>query len=32
MGVIYNTQNVDEKYSTIIEPNLYYKSVLIPGM
>lgn len=32
MGVIYNTQNVDEKYSAIIEPNLYYKSVLIPGI
>lgn len=32
MGVIYNTQNVDESYSAIIEPNLYYRSVLIPGM
>lgn len=32
MSVIYNTQNVDEKYSAIIEPNLYYKSVLIPGV
>lgn len=32
MGVIYNTQNVDEKYSAIIEPNLYYKSVLSPGL
>ena len=32
MGVIYNTQNVDEKYLSIIEPNLYYKSVLIPGL
>ena len=32
MAVLYNTQNVDEKYSAIIEPNLYYKSVLIPGV
>ena len=32
MAVIYNTQNVDEKYLSIIEPNLYYKSVLIPGV
>lgn len=32
MGVIYNNQNVDEKYLSIIEPNLYYKSVLIPGL
>lgn len=32
MSVIYNSQNVDEKYSSIIEPNLYYKSVLIPGL
>ena len=31
-GVIYNTQQVDEKYLSIIEPNLYYKSVLIPGV
>jgi len=32
MSVIYNTQYVDEKYSSIIEPNLYYDSVLIPGV
>ncbi|MCK4258757.1 MAG: hypothetical protein KAX49_07250 [Halanaerobiales bacterium] len=32
MSVIYNTQYVDEKYSKIIEPNLYYDSVLIPGV
>lgn len=32
MAVIYNTQNVDEKYSAIVEPNLYYKSVLVPGI
>jgi len=32
MSVIYNTQYVDEKYSSIIEPNLYYDSVLVPGV
>jgi hypothetical protein len=32
MAVIYNTQYVDEKYSAIIEPNLYFDSVLIPGV
>jgi len=32
MSVVYNTQYVDEKYSAIIEPNLYYDSVLIPGV
>ena len=32
MAVIYNTQYVDEKYLSIIEPNLYLKSVLIPGV
>lgn len=32
MSVIYNTQYVDEKYSTIVEPNLYYGSVLQPGI
>lgn len=32
MAVLYNTQNVDEKYLSIIEPNLYYKSVLIPKL
>lgn len=31
-GVIYDTQQVDEKYLSIIEPNLYYKSVLSPGL
>lgn len=31
-NVIYNTQYVDEKYASIIEPNLYYKSVLTPGV
>lgn len=32
MAVIYNTQYVDEKYSAIVEPNLYYDSVLQPGL
>ena len=32
MSVIYNTQYVDEKYLSIVEPNLYYKSVLQPGI
>jgi hypothetical protein len=31
MSVIYNTQYVDEKYSAIIEPNLFYDSVLQPN-
>ncbi len=32
MAVIYNTQYVDEKYASIVEPNLYYDSVLQPGV
>lgn len=32
MSVIYNTQYVDEKYLPILEPNLYYNSVLQPGI
>lgn len=32
MAVIYNTQYVDEKYVSIVEPNLYYGSVLQPGI
>lgn len=32
MAVLYNTQNVDEKYSSILEPNLYYNSVMVPGV
>lgn len=32
MSVIYNTQYVDEKYASIVEPNLYYDSVLQPGV
>lgn len=32
MAVMYGTQNVDEKYSSAIEPNLYSDTVLIPGV
>lgn len=32
MAVIYGEQNVDEKYSSIVEPNLYSDSVLIPNI
>lgn len=32
MAIMYNSQNVDEKYSPILEPNLYYGSIFIPGI
>lgn len=32
MAIMYNQQNVDEKYSPILEPNLYYGSIFIPGI
>lgn len=32
MGVIYGSLNVDEKYSSIVEPNLYYDSIFVPGV
>lgn len=32
MAVLYGSQNVDEKYSKAIEPNLYTDTVLIPGV
>lgn len=32
MPVLYNEQNVDEKYQGIVEPNLYYGSVFVPGV
>ena len=32
MAVLYGAQNVDEKYSSAIEPNLYSDTVLIPGV
>jgi hypothetical protein len=31
MAVLYNSVNVDEKYSTILEPNLFYDNVFQPG-
>ena len=31
MAVLINAQNVDEKYSPILEPNLFYASVFVPG-
>lgn len=31
MSVIYGSLNVDEKYSGILEPNLFYDSVFVPG-
>lgn len=32
MAVLYGSQNVDEKYSSTIEANLYSDTVLVPGM
>jgi len=32
MSLTINSQYVDEKYLPIVEPNLYYDSVLVPGM
>lgn len=32
MGIIYGSLNVDERYSSILEPNLYYDSVFVPGV
>ena len=32
MGIIYGTLNVDEKYSAILEPNLFNESVFAPGV
>lgn len=32
MAILYGEQNVDEKYSSAIEPNLYSDTVLIPGV
>lgn len=31
MSVLINAQHVDEKYSSILEPNLYYDSIFVPG-
>ena len=32
MGIKYGSLNVDEKYSRILEPNLYFDSILVPGV
>ncbi len=32
MGILYGSQNVDERYSAIVEPNLYTDDVLIPNV
>lgn len=32
MGIKYGNLNVDEKYSAIVEPNLYYDSIMVPGV
>lgn len=32
MGIKYNSLNVDERYSSILEPNLYYNEVMVPGV
>lgn len=32
MAIQYNTLNVDERYSAILEPNLYFNPVMVPGV
>lgn len=32
MAIKYGSLNVDERYSGILEPNLYYNPVLVPGV
>lgn len=32
MAVLYNSVNVDEKYSSILEPNLFFDRVMQPGI
>ena len=32
MAITYNTLNVDERYSSILEPNLYFNPVMVPGL
>lgn len=32
MSIQYNTLNVDERYSAILEPNLYYNPILVPDV
>lgn len=32
MALLINEQNVDERYSPILEPNLFYDSIFVPGV
>lgn len=32
MSIIYGSLNVDERYSSIVEPNLYYDRIFVPGV
>ena len=32
MAIQYNTLNVDERYAAILEPNLYFNPVMVPGV
>ena len=32
MGIKYGSLNVDEQYTKILEPNLYFDSILVPGV
>lgn len=32
MAIQYNTLNVDKRYAAILEPNLYYNPVMVPGV
>lgn len=32
MGIKYGNLNVDEKYAKIVEPNLYFDSIMVPGV
>lgn len=32
MGIKYGNLNVDEKYAGMLEPNLYFDSILVPGV
>ena len=32
MAIKYDQMNVDEKYASILEPNLYYNPVMVPGV
>lgn len=32
MAIKYDQLNVDEKYASILEPNLYFNPVMVPGV